>query len=112
MIRRPPRSTLFPYTTLFRSAADGALMMSDAKALSARYGELAMPVAIVAGSGDKAVRPDHAERLRGAAPDATRGIVEGTGHMGNHGVTERAAAAIEEVDSKAGPGLVVEGSSR
>src|SRR2546422_5915071 len=24
MIRRPPRSTLFPYTTLFRSAIDGA----------------------------------------------------------------------------------------
>src|SRR2546421_6685120 len=23
MIRRPPRSTLFPYTTLFRSKADG-----------------------------------------------------------------------------------------
>src|SRR5687767_15360836 len=23
MIRRPPRSTLFPYTTLFRSEADG-----------------------------------------------------------------------------------------
>src|SRR2546430_8405368 len=25
MIRRPPRSTLFPYTTLFRSASDAAL---------------------------------------------------------------------------------------
>src|SRR2546428_9808875 len=25
MIRRPPRSTLFPYTTLFRSAASGNL---------------------------------------------------------------------------------------
>src|SRR5689334_23988173 len=25
MIRRPPRSTLFPYTTLFRSEADGLL---------------------------------------------------------------------------------------
>src|SRR3712207_9510500 len=25
MIRRPPRSTLFPYTTLFRSEARGAL---------------------------------------------------------------------------------------
>src|SRR3712207_7216254 len=25
MIRRPPRSTLFPYTTLFRSAADEEL---------------------------------------------------------------------------------------
>src|SRR3712207_6919773 len=24
MIRRPPRSTLFPYTTLFRSVRDGA----------------------------------------------------------------------------------------
>src|SRR2546423_461616 len=24
MIRRPPRSTLFPYTTLFRSESDGA----------------------------------------------------------------------------------------
>src|SRR3712207_8250217 len=24
MIRRPPRSTLFPYTTLFRSVLDGA----------------------------------------------------------------------------------------
>src|SRR3712207_9351850 len=29
MIRRPPRSTLFPYTTLFRSdQADGALVFS------------------------------------------------------------------------------------
>src|SRR2546427_9022669 len=26
MIRRPPRSTLFPYTTLFRSAIAGAAM--------------------------------------------------------------------------------------
>src|SRR2546429_3806333 len=25
MIRRPPRSTLFPYTTLFRSVEEGAL---------------------------------------------------------------------------------------
>src|SRR3712207_9431448 len=25
MIRRPPRSTLFPYTTLFRSLAQGAI---------------------------------------------------------------------------------------
>src|SRR3712207_7379431 len=28
MIRRPPRSTLFPYTTLFRSATDGAVLDS------------------------------------------------------------------------------------
>src|SRR5690348_17738621 len=29
MIRRPPRSTLFPYTTLFRSAFDSAHHESD-----------------------------------------------------------------------------------
>src|SRR2546422_3908323 len=29
MIRRPPRSTLFPYTTLFRSNDFGSLMMEE-----------------------------------------------------------------------------------
>src|SRR3712207_6935978 len=29
MIRRPPRSTLFPYTTLFRSGTDGLLKEYD-----------------------------------------------------------------------------------
>src|SRR3712207_7436653 len=29
MIRRPPRSTLFPYTTLFRSTADVELFAGD-----------------------------------------------------------------------------------
>src|SRR5258708_24613070 len=31
MIRRPPRSTLFPYTTLFRSAAFSELMALSCK---------------------------------------------------------------------------------
>src|SRR3712207_8000466 len=29
MIRRPPRSTLFPYTTLFRSKVDGGLLVQE-----------------------------------------------------------------------------------
>src|SRR3712207_8513694 len=29
MIRRPPRSTLFPYTTLFRSQRIGALQLAE-----------------------------------------------------------------------------------
>src|SRR3712207_6846586 len=33
MIRRPPRSTLFPYTTLFRSNNDIILMDDDAERL-------------------------------------------------------------------------------
>src|SRR2546426_8486891 len=31
MIRRPPRSTLFPYTTLFRSSAIHGVMVNNAK---------------------------------------------------------------------------------
>src|SRR3712207_8829479 len=33
MIRRPPRSTLFPYTTLFRSLSDGLGNRTDAQAV-------------------------------------------------------------------------------
>src|SRR3989442_14582389 len=35
MIRRPPRSTLFPYTTLFRSATE-AQALAELKALAGR----------------------------------------------------------------------------
>src|SRR3712207_7425874 len=34
MIRRPPRSTLFPYTTLFRSQRPGALQLGVAGQLA------------------------------------------------------------------------------
>src|SRR2546430_10845963 len=34
MIRRPPRSTLFPYTTLFRSRATGAVAEGDGPQLA------------------------------------------------------------------------------
>src|SRR3712207_7715602 len=41
MIRRPPRSTLFPYTTLFRSAADLARARRRARQ-QRRRGDLAL----------------------------------------------------------------------
>src|SRR3712207_7632164 len=34
MIRRPPRSTLFPYTTLFRSAGIGAAFLAEQRHLA------------------------------------------------------------------------------
>src|SRR3712207_8423894 len=42
MIRRPPRSTLFPYTTLFRSTtgAIGYVDFSDAKASGLSYAQV------------------------------------------------------------------------
>src|SRR2546426_6340014 len=36
MIRRPPRSTLFPYTTLFRSAPEGRLVATAPSPVDAR----------------------------------------------------------------------------
>src|SRR2546422_1846901 len=36
MIRRPPRSTLFPYTTLFRSVAEGLNTLERDEALEGR----------------------------------------------------------------------------
>src|SRR2546427_4706650 len=39
MIRRPPRSTLFPYTTLFRSRIDGGTMSEQVRPDARKYGK-------------------------------------------------------------------------
>src|SRR5690242_21419244 len=51
MIRRPPRSTLFPYTTLFRSVAAGELdeLVHEAAVVGVLLGLVA--VVLVAGDG-------------------------------------------------------------
>src|SRR5688572_33325311 len=51
MIRRPPRSTLFPYTTLFRSAGD-QVARHDVERL-----------ALARDAGDGAEPPPHPRRL-------------------------------------------------
>src|SRR2546426_2935754 len=64
MIRRPPRSTLFPYTTLFRSPAPRSLLPLIPVRLPA-----ARPLPSVGSS--KAGRPDtdgRVRRRRGARP--------------------------------------------
>src|SRR3712207_7705560 len=45
MIRRPPRSTLFPYTTLFRSAAEGESLRAGRHAGQQRLDEQAQILA-------------------------------------------------------------------
>src|SRR2546426_6893868 len=44
MIRRPPRSTLFPYTTLFRSYFDSPTFVNDLEQVAAQLRPL-LPVA-------------------------------------------------------------------
>src|SRR2546422_290396 len=54
MIRRPPRSTLFPYTTLFRSVVAfvlGLPRLQLAKALSVSWLKLTVPLGAVADVG-------------------------------------------------------------
>src|SRR3712207_7028790 len=49
MIRRPPRSTLFPYTTLFRSHMSAAMLTAVAMAGSGSDGGRALQAAVQAG---------------------------------------------------------------
>src|SRR3712207_8301191 len=55
MIRRPPRSTLFPYTTLFRSE-------------EVDYARIAAPALVVRGDADEYTEPEIAQRLAAAIP--------------------------------------------
>src|SRR5687768_4801011 len=55
MIRRPPRSTLFPYTTLFRAAAVVALLVLASAGSSAQVPT--QPPSPVAGASTPEVRP-------------------------------------------------------
>src|SRR2546430_4898704 len=59
MIRRPPRSTLFPYTTLFRS---GHHVVDEGALDDLRHQQLVAPVAVVLPEldGDTDVRRDSA----------------------------------------------------
>src|SRR3989442_2271026 len=62
MIRRPPRSTLFPYTTLFRSAdcravGSGGREEADGRDAEALLVALGRPGHVAAGHGAADVRP-------------------------------------------------------
>src|SRR5258708_27110688 len=64
MIRRPPRSTLFPYTTLFRSRADDGV--GDAGGLDQfLLGDLGAEIAVVAPVGSRS--EEHTSELQ--SPD-------------------------------------------
>src|SRR2546430_12391142 len=71
MIRRPPRSTLFPYTTLFRSlykTRDGRWLRAEGRALMAA--NCHQPSAI--SHQPSAISPDTAARIPACAPPDRR----------------------------------------
>src|SRR3989442_10952808 len=63
MIRRPPRSTLFPYTTLFRSAFTVAALVTAPPSLGAVTVSVIVATAFLA-SEPPGKRPDSSDELK------------------------------------------------
>jgi pimeloyl-ACP methyl ester carboxylesterase len=82
------------------TAVDGALMVPSVMHLN--YGDLAMPVVIMAGHGDKVVGNRQAERLHAAIPGSVLHIVEGVGHMVHHVAFREVAEAVADVQRRVG----------
>src|SRR3712207_8570541 len=96
MIRRPPRSTLFPYTTLFRSALQGAGRPDEAAPAGPPPGTRWPDAA-------RTVRaPGHGTAVGDAAPRHP-----GAGQPGDRGAARTRTAALSEPDAHPGdPGAL------
>ncbi len=79
------------------TCVDGTWMVPSAMSLAPRYGELSLPVTIMAGDGDKIVSHRLAERLHGAILGSTLRIVRGAGHMVHHVAADQVVEAIQAV---------------
>lgn len=92
----PADMTLRPLHVRAAAGDAGQLQLAAAK-LSKRYGELRMPVAIAAGTGDKVVAYSQAERMHAAIPQSSLHRAEAVGHMIHWMVLDEVLAAIDEV---------------
>src|SRR3712207_7376851 len=73
MIRRPPRSTLFPYTTLFRSVEEAGRLSREGT-----------PFMIIHSRDDEVIPFEHAESFAAAYPEATFWELKGYAHVEAH----------------------------
>jgi len=90
----PPWMALRP-SQLEATAAENGLMVPAAKRLSQRYGELTMPVALVAGFGDKLISPKkNSGRLHAQLPNSKLAMPDGAGHMVHYQCSAQIADAI------------------
>src|SRR3712207_2823074 len=97
MIRRPPRSTLFPYTTLFRSALAGKeyelllKLASDPTRVFTKE-ELLRDVWGFRSAARTRTLDSHASRLRRKLDDGSRAYVVNTWGVGYSLIEERPVA--------------------
>src|SRR3712207_9084154 len=95
MLRRPPRSTLFPYTTLFRSVSGGAVIE--------RFGELE---AEVRSGSEAAIEPladllaDHEELVPAETSKLERALAAVRRSAGDGVATLRSEEHTSELQSR------------
>jgi pimeloyl-ACP methyl ester carboxylesterase len=100
----PDKFSDFPMAMTLRpsqvraTAADTALMVPSAMALSDRYGELQLPVIVMAGEGDLITHVGkHAQRLADDIAGSDLRIIPGQGHLFHYHLPEQVVAAIDDV---------------
>lgn len=79
------------------SAAESALMIPDAFHFDDRYGELGMPVVIIAGQDDRLIDIEQSARLHSDVPRSAFHRLAGNGHMIHQTATNEVMAGIDEV---------------
>jgi len=98
----PIAMTLRP-SQIRATAADTALMVPAAIALSQRYGELDLPIIVMAGEGDIIAQVgEHAEPFAKEVNGADLLIVAGQGHLFHYAVPSEVVAAIRDVQRPRG----------
>jgi pimeloyl-ACP methyl ester carboxylesterase len=98
----PTELSLRP-SQLKASAVDTVSMTPSAAALAARYGELKMPIIIMAGTGDRLVDfASQSRRLDEVLENSTLVPFEGAGHMIHHSAPEKVINGINLAASRSG----------
>jgi pimeloyl-ACP methyl ester carboxylesterase len=99
-----PKGMMLRPTQIKASADDAALMVPSAARFQHRYGQLRMPVSIVAGSGDMIVNHrHHTIRLHGEIPNSNILVLDQCGHMVHHHAPGMIATAIRTIVREANP---------
>ena len=87
------------------AASESALMIPAATRLSKRYQELTMPVAVIAGSGDRIVDPDdNARRFHEEVQHSELIVEPNVGHMAHYASPETIMEAVTRLEAGLRPG--------
>jgi pimeloyl-ACP methyl ester carboxylesterase len=88
------------------TASEAALMVPGAAVLEGRYGQLRMPVTIMAGEGDRVIDPQaQSVRLHRALADSELVLLPERGHMLPHLAQQEIVAAVDDLAQRAGLAL-------